>query len=1485
MPTTAIARLRSTTGDGIYERIETVTVDGTGVSIATASNYTTGHTLIDKTTTVTSADGFWVSTFYDLNGDNLTDLKTVAITTANPGQNTVKSQINFAQNGAVLSRVLTTTSANGLSKTTQTDTDGNAVYEVTATDVTVIGAGQSKTETITERNTDNSLRSQTTIAINASRTLTSIEQDSNGDSFIDHRQTIATQTNGTIVDTLSNWNPNGTKLNQTVTTTDATGLSTTTQSDYNADGLYDLTRTDVIVLNANGSRTETIVDKNYDNSIRGQTEVTTSGNELSVTTRTDLDGIGGFETTQTDVTVVNADGSRTETVSVLNANATLRNKVETTTSANGLTTTRKTDFNGDGTYDRTTNDVTVMNANGSTVQTVTEQNGNGGSLRASTVKTISADLQTASITRDTNGDGHIDQSDVVSTASNGLVTRTITNFNANGSVKNSEWTTTSANGLVRNDYVDIDGNGIADQRTAHVRTLNADGSTVDVSTWYDGSTVTKSESVTTNASGRTVTTVTDDNGDGTTDMTTADVTVFNANGSRVETITKTVAGNVLWDQSVTTTSSDGRTILFEADVYGTGVVDFVKNDTMAADGSHNILVTYPNSSFSDETDQRTISANGLASSTHIQWGLLEFINVVSTSTLNNNGSRTESYVNNDIWGYDVNSTTSANGLVKSSTLTGAVNVSDPLLTRFTTDATVLNVDGSRTQTITNTITQSTSNSAGSTDKTIATRSDDGLSKTVQLDIDGNGTFERATMNVVALDGSRTETITARNYATGALLQSDVLTTSFDGRTQSLQRDSNGDTIADHFETTVTNADGSVTGTIQNTTASGLVVETVTTTTSDDGLTKTSAIDVNGDGIADFRQIDRTVLSLDGSRINTVTNSYGDGFVRNSTTTTTSADGLTITRQFDLTGDGVADETLTDVTVLNGDGSRTQNIITRYADATLKDSAARSISIGTYNSAELTNFDTNGDEIVDRTHEEIVDQDGFRSNFSTYLNADGTQRAKHDSQVSPDGLSNYIYSGGILNPQTEPDEQFYFIPNANGSYLWQKDTATDYRSATHTIDESGVDNWVWMDQSIASYNSGGAILHTTRIDLAAENKAIETARRVYDTLLDRTMAQSEVQLLAKYIAGGVLDTNALATAVIASTEFSTKYGALTNAQFVERIFQNAVGRAASLDELKTYLVAIGTGAATRAGIAFELSERTEHVIIDNIHAVTNNTDSASPIALDHTVDRVVARDIVQRLYLSALGRAATAAELATQSQRILTGTATEAQLAIGVLALPEFATKYGTLTNTAFVTQIYANALGRAPTAAESQYWSTALTATLSRAEFMAAVAQSPDNAAAKSYLLGSDGGDILAARAFNTTIDGSAGIDTVDYSAVAGGISLSLVTGLVTKPGARQDVLIGIENAIGTNAADILTGSNTGNLLDAGTGDDTYNFYRGHARVDGAVSNADVIVDEAGNDKLAFLDAGILRSQVSFSLVGNDLLITIDDPNSATATD
>ena len=162
------------------------------------------------------------------------------------------------------------------------------------------------------------------------------------------------------------------------------------------------------------------------------------------------------------------------------------------------------------------------------------------------------------------------------------------------------------------------------------------------------------------------------------------------------------------------------------------------------------------------------------------------------------------------------------------------------------------------------------------DKSVTTISADGLTKTVQLDVNGSGTFAQTDTTVTAVDGSKTETLTFLNPSTGALVRKDVLTTSADGRTVSLQRDTNGDGIFDHFETSVVNTDGSTTDTIWDTNSSGTLLDKTVTTTSADGLTKAVQMDTSGAGVFNLTQTTTTVLNADGSQTVTLSDFRADG---------------------------------------------------------------------------------------------------------------------------------------------------------------------------------------------------------------------------------------------------------------------------------------------------------------------------------------------------------------------------------------------------------------------------------------------------------------------------------------------------------------------------------------------------------------------------------------------------------------------------------
>src|SRR5262249_8394105 len=136
-------------------------------------------------------------------------------------------------------------------------------------------------------------------------------------------------------------------------------------------------------------------------------------------------------------------------------------------------------------------------------------------------------------------------------------------------------------------------------------------------------------------------------------------------------------------------------------------------------------------------------------------------------------------------------------------------------------------------------------------------------------------------------------------------------------------------------------------------------------------------------------------------------------------------------------------------------------------------------------------------------------------------------------------------------------------NANGSYAWTQTngSGTVVASATHTIDQNGLDSFVWSSPG----NSG-----SITIDTATEASDLAAVRRVYDTILDRDMSAAEQQLWGKYALTGLLDLNQLASDLVSSSEFGQKYATLTNTGFIAQMYESALGRAASLSEFIGWL---------------------------------------------------------------------------------------------------------------------------------------------------------------------------------------------------------------------------------------------------------------------------------------------------------------------------
>ena len=130
-----------------------------------------------------------------------------------------------------------------------------------------------------------------------------------------------------------------------------------------------------------------------------------------------------------------------------------------------------------------------------------------------------------------------------------------------------------------------------------------------------------------------------------------------------------------------------------------------------------------------------------------------------------------------------------------------------------------------------------------------------------------------------------------------------------------------------------------------------------------------------------------------------------------------------------------------------------------------------------------------------------------------------------------------------------------------------------------------------------------------------------------------------------------------------------------------------------------------------------------------------------------------------------------------------------------------------------------------------------------------------------NQLSGDGGGDVLEGGAGADQLDGGAGIDTVSYSGSGGAVTVDLEAGTVAGGHAEGDVIMDVENVLGSGYGDVLGGDSGTNRLSGGGGDD---------RLSGRGGD-DVLEGGAGADRL---DGGLGADTVSYSR--SDEAVTVD---------
>lgn len=118
-------------------------------------------------------------------------------------------------------------------------------------------------------------------------------------------------------------------------------------------------------------------------------------------------------------------------------------------------------------------------------------------------------------------------------------------------------------------------------------------------------------------------------------------------------------------------------------------------------------------------------------------------------------------------------------------------------------------------------------------------------------------------------------------------------------------------------------------------------------------------------------------------------------------------------------------------------------------------------------------------------------------------------------------------------------------------------------------------------------------------------------------------------------------------------------------------------------------------------------------------------------------------------------------------------------------------------------------------------------------------------------LNGGEGNDRLFGEAGADEMDGGSGIDWVSYLASDSGVTVNLTNGTGTGGDAQGDVISNVENLVGSDYADVLTGDAVSNILHGLDGDDEIRGNSGNDVLEGG-AGADQLNGGAGVDAVSY---------------------------------
>lgn len=188
---------------------------------------------------------------------------------------------------------------------------------------------------------------------------------------------------------------------------------------------------------------------------------------------------------------------------------------------------------------------------------------------------------------------------------------------------------------------------------------------------------------------------------------------------------------------------------------------------------------------------------------------------------------------------------------------------------------------------------------------------------------------------------------------------------------------------------------------------------------------------------------------------------------------------------------------------------------------------------------------------------------------------------------------------------------------------------------------------------------------------------------------------------------------LGDGIVGSAEFANRYGGLSNADFVNALYQNVLGRPGDASGVASFNGALASGASRGTILAAFADSDEERGRLNGNPNVTYAATAEAQVA---------------RMYDTAFGRDADPVGFSQFVGSVIGGT-TPQQVALSFLGSSEFGSRYGAApSDQALVDALYQNTLHRAPDAAgEAQYVRALASGQFSRADLLVAFSDSQEH--------------------------------------------------------------------------------------------------------------------------------------------------------------